>query len=80
MGTRNAWEKTRQDHAKESAEDYVEAIYRLESQARDAGDDRRQVRLTDLADQFQVSAPHRQQIAGPAGIGRVGERAAAQPH
>jgi DtxR family manganese transport transcriptional regulator len=57
MGTRNAWEKTRQDHAKESAEDYVEAIYRLESQARDAGDDRRQVRLTDLADQFQVSAP-----------------------
>ncbi|MCG9895013.1 MAG: MarR family transcriptional regulator [Fimbriimonadaceae bacterium] len=46
----NAWAKTRRDHAAESAEDYVEAIFRLEQESQS-------VRLSDLAERFGVSAP-----------------------
>lgn len=57
MPFENPWEKTRHDHAKESAEDYVETIFRLEGSEGLSEGERRMVRLTDLAQQFGVSAP-----------------------
>lgn len=55
MTARNAWAKTREDHARESAEDYVETIYRLEHSG--SSGEPKPVRLTDLAQRFQVSPP-----------------------
>lgn len=44
----NRHERTRHDHATETAEDYVEAIYEI-------GGDLEQCRVTDLAEYFAVS-------------------------
>lgn len=46
--TTRAHTKTRQDHASETAEDYVEAVA-------DVVDDRRECRVRDLAERFGVS-------------------------
>ncbi len=54
----NAWQKTRKDHSKESAEDFVEAILRLGGGFDDATcQNASQVRTVDLVSYFGVSQP-----------------------